>query len=394
MLENVLGGLHGRIDSGFFGTLLGLKNARQAEREAVAQARRLLDLMAIRHLEPALAKDLSGGQQRMVEIVRALATNPPLLLLDEPAVGLSPPVRTQAATTIRRLAGEGLGVLLIEHAIELVMNVSDPDCRAELRREDRGWHAGRGAREQAGTGDRIWAMPEDLLNIARLENGYPGKQILFGVDFAVRQGEVVTLLGANGSGKSTVLNSVSGFVRAWRGAIRFDGEDIAGQPPHAIFRKGVVQVSQARHLFPDMTVEDNLRLGAAAMPKAPVGRLMEECFDHFPRLAERKTQRVQLMSGGEQQMVAIARASWDSRGSFFSMSRLAAWHPSLSTRLARSCCVSRRTARPMSMVEQNIKLALAVADRFLILRDGLVTEGGNVRTAGRSQEDIVRSIYL
>ena len=105
--------------------MLGLKDARQAEREAVAQARRLLDLMAIRHLEPALARNLSGGQQRMVEIVRALATNPPLLLLDEPAVGLSPPVRTQLAATIRRLAGEGLGVLLIEHAIELVMNVSD-----------------------------------------------------------------------------------------------------------------------------------------------------------------------------------------------------------------------------------------------------------------------------
>ncbi|MFI5015226.1 MAG: ABC transporter ATP-binding protein, partial [Hyphomicrobiales bacterium] len=125
VLENVLAGLHGRIGSGFFGTLLGLKGARSAEREAVAEARRLLDLMAIRHLEPALAKDLSGGQRRMVEIVRALATSPPLLLLDEPAVGLSPPVRAQLAATIRGLAGDGLSVLLIEHAIELVMNVSD-----------------------------------------------------------------------------------------------------------------------------------------------------------------------------------------------------------------------------------------------------------------------------
>jgi branched-chain amino acid transport system ATP-binding protein len=125
-LENVLTGLHSQIDSGFAGLLFGSKAARAAESEALARARRLLDLMEIGHVADQPAKDLSGGQQRMVEIVRALATDPPLLLLDEPAVGLAPPMRDRLMHIIRRLAGEeGIGILLIEHAIDLVMKGSD-----------------------------------------------------------------------------------------------------------------------------------------------------------------------------------------------------------------------------------------------------------------------------
>jgi branched-chain amino acid transport system ATP-binding protein len=125
-LENVLVGLHTRVDSGFFGLLLSMPSAGRAESAATAQARELLELMQIGHVADNLASDLSGGQQRMVEIVRALATEPPLLLLDEPAVGLAPHMREQLGQIIRRLASErGIGILLIEHAIELVMNVSD-----------------------------------------------------------------------------------------------------------------------------------------------------------------------------------------------------------------------------------------------------------------------------
>jgi branched-chain amino acid transport system ATP-binding protein len=126
VLENVLAGLHAEIEAGFLGTLFGLGRARSAERRAVERARELLNIMGIAHLEDQPAGTLSGGQQRMVEIVRALATDPPLLMLDEPAVGLAPPVRVQLGETIRRLAAQhGLGILIIEHAIELVMSVSD-----------------------------------------------------------------------------------------------------------------------------------------------------------------------------------------------------------------------------------------------------------------------------
>ncbi len=125
-LENVLAGLHVHIDGSFLGIVLGLGEAREAEREGIARARRLLDLMDLGAIADQPVKDLSGGQQRMVEIVRTLATDPPLLLLDEPVVGLSPPMRDRMMEIIRRLAGEeGIGVMLIEHVIDLVMSGSD-----------------------------------------------------------------------------------------------------------------------------------------------------------------------------------------------------------------------------------------------------------------------------
>src|SRR5215469_13012712 len=154
---------------------------------------------------------------------------------------------------------------------------------------------------------RILAMPDALLSARGVAAGYGRQQVLFGVDLDVADGEVVALLGANGSGKSTLLNALSGFVRVSRGSIRLGGMELAGLRPHRVFRAGVVQVSQARDLFAEMTVEENLRLGAWVRGGA-AGGLLERVYASFPRLAERRGQMVRLMSGGEQQMVAIGRA--------------------------------------------------------------------------------------
>jgi branched-chain amino acid transport system ATP-binding protein len=125
-LENVLVGLHTKVGSGFLGLLLGHPAATATESAAIVRARELLGLFELAAVADRLAADLSGGQQRMVEIVRALATDPPLLLLDEPAVGLAPPMREKLGRVVRQLAKErGIGIILIEHAIELVMNISD-----------------------------------------------------------------------------------------------------------------------------------------------------------------------------------------------------------------------------------------------------------------------------
>lgn len=149
---------------------------------------------------------------------------------------------------------------------------------------------------------------QSVMKIRNLHVSYGPKPILRGASFNVMPNECLTLLGANGSGKSTSLNAICGLVCPVSGSIEFDGVELAGLSPHKIFAQGVAQVSQARDLFPDLTVADNLRLGA--MRRAGSGALtrLDQIFSRFPRLAERRHQACRTLSGGEQQMVAIGRA--------------------------------------------------------------------------------------
>jgi branched-chain amino acid transport system ATP-binding protein len=241
-------------------------------------------------------------------------------------------------------------------------------------------------------------MPETppsspVIDIRDLEAGYPNKQILFGVTLAVSKGEAVALLGANGSGKSTVLNTVSGFLRPWAGSIRLDGEELAGKAPHEIYRRGIIQVSQARDLFPDMSVEDNLRLGAWVRG-GELAELLAGVYQSFPRLAERRRQPVRLMSGGEQQMVAIGRALMGRPKLLLLDEPSGGLAPAFVREIASIIAVLKQRGVTMVIIEQNIKLALAVADRFLILREGRVTQREEVSGDSVAEEDIVRGIYL
>jgi branched-chain amino acid transport system ATP-binding protein len=236
-------------------------------------------------------------------------------------------------------------------------------------------------------------MAEDLLVAEKIEAGYPGKQILFGVDFTVRTGEVVVLLGANGSGKSTALNAVTGFIKPFGGRMLFKGQNIAGLPSHQIFRLGIAQVSQARDLFPDMSVEDNLKLGASQRAADHAAGSLATVYRDFPRLGERRSQIVRTMSGGEQQMVAIARALMSGPLLLLLDEPSGGLAPKFVAEIAEIMTRLKRAGITMLMVEQNIKLALDTADRFLVLKDGMVAERGDVGQ-GVSQEEIVRTIYL
>ena len=238
-------------------------------------------------------------------------------------------------------------------------------------------------------------MPDnDTILIAQgIEAGYPNKKILFGVDFTVRRGEVVALLGANGSGKSTALNAVSGFIRPSGGRIFLEGADITGHPPHEIFRRGIAQVSQARDLFPDMTVEENLWLGASRRRRGDIAETMARVIRDFPRLQERRSQRVRSMSGGEQQMVAVARALMSEPKVLLLDEPSGGLAPLFVAEIADIMRRAKAAGTTMLMVEQNIKLALDIADRFLVLKDGSVAEHRDVRH-GVSQEAIVQTIYL
>ncbi len=236
-------------------------------------------------------------------------------------------------------------------------------------------------------------MPDPLLIARGVEAGYRNRQILFGVDLDVVAGETVVLLGANGSGKSTLLNAISGFVRPRRGSIRLGAAELAGQPPHRVFRHGVVQVSQARDLFPEMSVEENLRLGAWV--RRGVGApIIDRVYASFPRLAERRGQSVGLMSGGEQQMVAIGRALMSEPRLLLLDEPSGGLAPAFVTEIAAIVAALKQQGVTMVMVEQNIRLALSVADRILVLRDGLVAEHHDLRDGSGDEEQIVREIYL
>ena len=236
--------------------------------------------------------------------------------------------------------------------------------------------------------------PESLLSVDGLHVSYGAKQVLRGIDYHISEREVVAVLGANGSGKSTSLNTISGFVSPNAGRIVFDGIDITELPAHRIFRLGVIQVSQSRDLFPFLTVEHNLRLGGVVRNRRGIEDRLERVFEYFPRLRERRTQQARTLSGGEQQMVAIGRAVMANPRLLLLDEPSGGLAPQFINEIGTIIQALKNDGATILMVEQNLALAFKVADRFIILRDGTVSDGGFVRTLEGNYDDIVRTIYL
>ncbi len=237
-------------------------------------------------------------------------------------------------------------------------------------------------------------MSESLLSVEGLHVSYGTKEVLRGIDYEVSEREVVAVLGANGSGKSTSLNTISGFVAALAGKVVFDGVDITNMPAHKIYRLGVIQVSQSRDLFPFLTVEHNLRLGGVIRNRAEIEMQLEKVFTYFPRLKERRRQLARTLSGGEQQMVAIGRAVMAKPRLLLLDEPSGGLAPQFINEIGTIIQALKEDGATMLMVEQNLALAFKVADRFIILRDGTVSDGGFVKAMEGSQDDIVRTIYL
>ena len=233
---------------------------------------------------------------------------------------------------------------------------------------------------------------EPRLEVTDVVAGYGSNDVLRGVSLHVGEGEIVSLLGANGSGKSTILNTISGFVQPTEGRIELDGSPIQGQSPHATFRRGVVQVSQARDLFGDLTVEENLRLGCIVHGDERLG--LEQSFEYFPRLGDRRDQAVSTMSGGEQQMVALGRALMSQPRILLLDEPSGGLSPRFVEEIVGIMHRMKEDGATMLMIEQNLGLAFSVADRFVILRDGAVVDGGTVADYPGSHDEIVRRIYL
>jgi branched-chain amino acid transport system ATP-binding protein len=214
------------------------------------------------------------------------------------------------------------------------------------------------------------------------------------VSLVAHQGDRIALLGANGAGKSTVANAVSGIVPLSRGQIRFENRRIDGLPPHIIVALGVSQIPEGRLIFPKMTVWENLELGATALgSKGDKLELLEQVYDLFPRLRERSRQHAGTLSGGEQQMLAVGRALM-SRPKVILSDEISMGLAPLVVRTIYDTLlkISEEWGVTLLIVEQDAKLALKVATECHILESGRIVAGGTAADMARSE--IVRKVYL
>jgi branched-chain amino acid transport system ATP-binding protein len=232
-----------------------------------------------------------------------------------------------------------------------------------------------------------------LLELRDLHTAYGRVEVLHGINLKVHEGEIVTLIGANGAGKSTVLNTISGIVRATAGEILFQGRDISNVPASSIAGLGLVQVPEGRMLFPDMSVLENLEMGAyLRMDKTAIQADLEKVFDLFPILAERLKQLAGSLSGGEQQMCAIARALMADPKILLMDEPSLGLSPILVEKIFEIIEDLNHRGRTIILVEQNARMALKVSQRAYVL------EIGNIRLEGPSDElaqvDEVKKAYL
>jgi branched-chain amino acid transport system ATP-binding protein len=232
-----------------------------------------------------------------------------------------------------------------------------------------------------------------LLSIEGLVARYGPIEALGGIDLTVGEGEIVALIGANGAGKSTLLMAVSGVVPAACGCIRFDGDDIKGRAPHAIARGGIAHVPEGRHVFPRMTVEENLQMGAMTASASIEAEERTRVYDLFPVLAERRRQRAGTLSGGEQQMLAIARALMGRPRLLLLDEPSLGLAPLMVKRIFSTiAAINAERGTTVLLVEQNAHHALRVASRAYVLAQGRVCLAGASAELARNPD--IRAAYL
>ncbi len=231
-----------------------------------------------------------------------------------------------------------------------------------------------------------------MLELRAVAAGYGRTLVLRDIDLAVAAGEVVTLIGANGAGKSSTLRVISGLLAARAGEIRFSGEAINGLRPHEIVRRGIVHVPEGRRLFNDMTVRENLLLGAYTTTKAESRGRLEEIFALFPRIKERERQLAGSLSGGEQQMVAIGRGLMSKPKLLMLDEPSLGLAPKLVRQVGEIVSSIRAIGITVLLVEQNARMALHAADRAYILQTGQVILSGS--SADLRNDPAVQAAYL
>ena len=232
----------------------------------------------------------------------------------------------------------------------------------------------------------------DLLTIEGLHAGYGAVEVLRGVDLRIAPGELVALLGSNGAGKTTLNSVVSGLVPTWRGRVMFDGQDLTGAHYRRVVQAGLIQVPEGRKVFPNLSVLENLELGAFTRARARRADNLGRVFDTFPRLRERQSQLAGTMSGGEQQMLAIGRGLMAEPKLLILDEPSLGLSPLLVEEMFALIAQLRASGLAVLLVEQNVGQSLEIADRAYVM------ENGSIRFSGTSAEllasDTLRQAYL
>jgi branched-chain amino acid transport system ATP-binding protein len=239
------------------------------------------------------------------------------------------------------------------------------------------------------------ATPSDtrVLEISDVHVYYGAIHALKGISLDVREGEIVTLIGSNGAGKSTTLRAINGLNRPRKGSIRFQGRDITGSPPHAIVKGGIAQSPEGRRLFPRMSVTENLEMGAFQRDdKENFEGDMDRVFELFPRLHERRTQKAGTMSGGEQQMCAIGRALMARPKLLLLDEPSMGLAPIFVERIFETVVEVNKQGTPVLLVEQNALMALEVAHRGYVMETGRIALEGPAAELKTNEQ--VRATYL
>jgi branched-chain amino acid transport system ATP-binding protein len=387
-----------------------------AERAAESRARAILHFLELLPHADTPAADLPVGIQRRVEIARALAMRPKLLLLDEPAAGLDAAETAHLAEVLQGVRERfQLSMLLVDHDMSLVMRACDylyvldfgkllAKGRPAAIRDDPSVVAAYLGRptEETATEEVVTvalaaaaprALPVEkapLLEVSGLAAGYGAMEVIRDVNLTVKRGEVVACVGANGAGKTTTLRALSGVVRSRRGRVVFDGEDITRSSPERIVRRGLVHIPQGRGLFPKLTIEETLRL--ASYSGQAVGTL-DPAFEVFPRLAERRRQLVGTLSGGEQQMVAMARALLVQPRLLLIDEMSQGLAPTIVQQLFKTIEVFRNQGIAVFLVEQFVDSALGVADRAYVFEQGTAAHQATAAELRRDRT-LIESSYL
>ena len=397
-------------------TMGSLRPPAQAERAIVDE---LVELLGLGSVAGRPAQGLPVGMARLVELGRALAASPTVLLLDEPTSGLDSSETEELGSTLRSVTRErGISVLLIEHDVELVMRlssavfvldfgmliasgspeevranpavraaylgekVSDSDAEeSECAAEPGALSSLKSAVSSPATG----AEPSEgapLLAVENLSVRYGEAVALNGVSFCLGEGKAVAVLGANGAGKSSLARALSGLVPSREGRIVFAGDEINTWPPHRIRRAGLVQLPEGRAIFRELTVIENLRMAAATLGGRQARQQgVELALEIFRPLVDRRNQTAHLLSGGEQQMLSLARALITSPKLVIADEMSLGLAPHVVDLAFDALDRARQAAVTIILIEQYVHRALAFADECLVLQRDAVAWSGPASAA-------------